>query len=96
LTVTGIIKSLVDIIADYAATAITLLTHFSQGNLGFPTGTPIQSGGGTTPANPPTADSSGDVITGDNTTSLDNHDHDFDYAWTDGPGSDTGTTDPPN
>ncbi len=89
LTVTGVIKSLVDIIADYAVTAISLLTHFHQGNLGFPTGAPIQSGGGTTPSSLPSADSTGEITDGLGTKST-NHDHT--YSWTDGPGS--GTTGP--
>lgn len=74
LTVSGIIKSLVDIIADYAGSAISLLTHFHQGNLGFPTGTPIQSGGGTTPSSLPTADANGEITDGNGTKST-NHKH---------------------
>lgn len=74
LTVSGIIKSLVDIIADHAATAISLLTHFAQGNLGFPTGTPIQSGGGSTPGSLPSADASGEITDGLGTKST-NHTH---------------------
>ncbi|MCP4569751.1 MAG: hypothetical protein GY841_19395 [FCB group bacterium] len=89
LTVTGVIKSLVDIIADYAATAISLLTHFHQGNLGFPTGAPIQSGGGTTPSSLPSADSTGEITDGLGTKST-NHGHP--YTWTDPGGS--GTTGP--
>lgn len=91
LTVSGIIKSLVDIIADYAATAITMLTHYHIGNLGRKTTVGQITGGSAMPSPAPSTDSNGDVISGSG-TSLDNHDHD--YTWTDPAGS--GTTDPPN
>lgn len=64
LTIGGVIKAIGDIIADSAATAISLLTHFSQGNLGFPTGTPLQSGGGSTPSSPPVGESNGSITDG--------------------------------
>lgn len=94
LDVSGDITSEGDIIADVLSTMITLLTHYHQGNLGYPTGTPIQSGGGTAPTTPPTTDSDGDVITGSNagSVSVENHDHDYNYG--NPPGG--GTTDPPN
>ncbi len=59
-----------DVIAD----GISLKTHFHQGNLGFPVGMPIQSGGGTPPSTPPSSNGSGDLITG-NGISLDAHTH---------------------
>lgn len=61
LTVSGIIKSLVDIIADYAAKAISLLSHFHLGNLGYNTGIPVDGAGVPKPANGPTGDSSGNI-----------------------------------
>ncbi len=94
LTVSGLIRGAVDIIADWAVTAIGLLTHFHQGNLGYPTGTPIETGGGTAPTTPPTTDADGDLITGSNAGSVSVENHDHDYTWTDPAGS--GTTDPPN
>ncbi len=89
ITATGDISAEGDVVADSAATAISLLTHFHQGNLGFPTGAPIQSGGGTTPSSLPSADSTGEITDGLGTKST-NHGHS--YSWTDGPGS--GTTGP--
>jgi len=75
LTVTGIIKSLVDIIADYAATAVSMLTHFHLGNLGYNTGTGLSSGGVAKPSNAPTFDDgTGDIIDGNGTKST-NHTH---------------------
>lgn len=68
LTVGGIIKAVGDIIADWMATAISALTHFHKGNLGFPTDVPIQSGGGTTPSNPPSMDGN-DIVDGNGTKS---------------------------
>lgn len=91
LTVSGVIKSLVDIIADYAATAITMLTHYHIGNLGRQTTVGQVTGGSPMPGSAPSTDASGDVISGSG-KSLDNHDHN--YTWTDPAGS--GTTDPPN
>ncbi len=49
-----------DVIAD----GISLKTHFHQGNLGFPTGAPIQAGGGTTPGSLPIADATGEITDG--------------------------------
>jgi phage gp45-like len=63
-----------DVIADSGATVISLKNHFHQGNLGYPTGTPIMSGGGSTPATPPTTNASGDIIDG-STTNLSTHTH---------------------
>ena len=74
MTVVGLIRATLDIIADYLTTAIRLLTHFHQGNLGFPTGAPIQSGGGTTPNDLPSTNSDGDIIDGSN-INLSLHDH---------------------
>jgi len=53
-----------DIIADSAVSAISLLNHYHQGNLGFPTGTPIMSGGGTAPSSLPVAESDGTITDG--------------------------------
>ena len=99
LTVSDLIKGAKDIIADWTATAISLLNHFHQGNLGYPTGKSIMTGGGTTPSTPPATDDSGDLITGaagnsldDLKTEYDSHTHD--YTWTAGGGS--GTTGTPN
>lgn len=62
LTVSGIIKSMVDIIADFSATAIKLLTHFHLGNLGYNTGVPVAGSGTPKPAGSPTGDSSGNLV----------------------------------
>jgi hypothetical protein len=53
-----------DIIADSSVAAISLLNHYHQGNLGFPTGTPIMSGGGSAPASPPVANPDGSITDG--------------------------------
>jgi len=58
LNVTG------DVIADSSGTAISLIDHYHQGNLGFPTGASLMTGGGTTPSTPPSSNSSGDIIDG--------------------------------
>ena len=73
-TNTGDIDAEGDITADYLSSAITLLTHYHQGNLGYPTGTPIQSGGGTTPGTPPTTNAAGDIIDG-SSLNLSTHKH---------------------
>jgi hypothetical protein len=56
--------SQVTVVGDVIADGISLKTHYHQGNLGFPTGGPIQSGGGTTPSSLPTANASGEIIDG--------------------------------
>lgn len=71
LTVSGIIKSLVDIIADYAGTAITMLTHFHLGNLGYNTAVPTAGAGVPKPGNAPTYDS-GDSTVDFKTTGIKN------------------------
>lgn len=63
-----------DVIADSGATMISLKNHYHQGNLGYPTGTSIMTGGGTTPSLPPTTNPGGDLITG-SSISLDAHKH---------------------
>jgi hypothetical protein len=63
-----------DVIADFGVTNISLLNHYHQGNLGYPTGTPIQSGGGTTPSTPPSTNNDGDIIDGGG-TNLSIHTH---------------------
>ena len=68
----------------------SLDNHFHQGNLSFPTGATIMSGGGTAPSQLPSTNASGDLITGSG-TSVDLHTHAYD--WTDPAGS--GETDPP-
>ena len=60
--------------ADVKADGISLKTHFHQGNLGFPTGAPIQAGGGTTPTDLPTADADGRITDGPG-TNLSTHTH---------------------
>ena len=68
LTVSGIIKSAVDIIADFAITAISLLNHFSLGNLGYNTGTPLAGPGVSPPGTPPSV-SGNDLVDGNGTKS---------------------------
>ena len=92
ITAAGDISAVGDVVADSAGLGISLLDHFHSGNLGYPTDKSIMTGGGTAPGTKPTTDASGDIITGDNATSLDDHTHD--YTWTDPAGN--GTTDPPN
>jgi len=92
VTAVGDVTAEGDIVADSAGTAISLLDHFHQGNLGYPTDKPIMAGGGTTPSTKPTTNSNGDIITGVEATSLDNHTHP--YSWTDTAGS--GNTESPN
>ena len=74
LNVTGDIGANGDITADALATAITVLTHFHGGNLGFPTGAAIIAGGGTTPGALPSTNATGDIIDGA-TTNLSTHTH---------------------
>lgn len=65
----------VTVVGDVVADGISLKTHQHLGNLGYNTGPPLPSGGGSAPpTNQPTSDSSGDVISGSG-TSLDNHVH---------------------
>jgi len=66
--------SAVNVIGDVIADGISLKTHFHQGNLGFPVGAPIQSGGGTTPSSLPTANATGEIIDGPG-TNLSTHTH---------------------
>lgn len=58
-----------DVIADALGLAISLINHFHQGNLGFPTPAAIMTGGGTTPSSLPTADASGEITDGPGTKS---------------------------
>lgn len=92
LQVAGKISAAGDIIADYLSTAITMLTHYHLGNLGRNTTVGMVTGGSALPANNPTMDADGDVITGTDLTSLDDHTHP--YTWTDPGGS--GNTGAPN
>jgi hypothetical protein len=102
LTVGGIIKAVGDVIADWMATAISLINHFHPGNLGYNTGAPLPAGGGTAPPSSPpeyddgtqTADLKGMDLTnvGSMTGTVGGHDHN--YTWEDDAGS--GTTGPPN
>jgi hypothetical protein len=82
LTVGAVIKAVGDIIADWMTTAISLLSHFHVGNLGFNTGASLGSGGGTSPpSTPPTTNSNGDIIDGSGTNlSLHGHTQDKDSA----------------
>ena len=59
-----------DVIVD----GISSKFHFHQGNLGFPTGPALASGGGTTPSSLPTASATGEIIDGPG-TNLSIHDH---------------------
>ena len=63
-----------DVIADFGVTNISLLNHYHQGNLGYPTGTAIVAGGGATPTTPPSTNDDGDIIDG-STTNLSTHTH---------------------
>lgn len=75
LTVSGIIKSLVDIIADYAGAAISALLHFHLANLGVNSGAALPVGGGTPPpGTPASTNGSGDIIDGSG-TNLSTHNH---------------------
>jgi len=60
--------------ADVLAAAISLINHFHQGNLGFPTGSSLAAGGGTAPGSLPTASASGEITDGLGTKST-NHVH---------------------
>lgn len=73
LTVSGIIKSLVDIIADYAGAAISAIMHFHKGDLQFPTGPAIMTGGGTAPSSLPTAETDGSITDGNGRNTTDHH-----------------------
>lgn len=86
LTVSGIIRSVVDIIAEYMGKAITMLTHYHFGNLGRNTSVGEVSGGTGLPSNSPTMNSNGEIIDGNGTNSTQ---HGHPYTWTDGPGSGT-------
>lgn len=86
LTVSGVIRSAVDIIADYMGRAIAMLTHYHFGNLGRNTSIAEVSGGTDLPANAPTMNGSGEIIDGNGTNSTA---HGHPYTWTDGPGSGT-------
>lgn len=59
-----------DVIAD----GISLKTHFHEGNLGFPTGIALDSGGGTTPSSLPSTNDAGDIIDG-SSKNLSTHTH---------------------
>jgi hypothetical protein len=74
ITTLSAVNVIGDVIADFGATNISLLNHYHQGNLGYPTGTAIVTGGGTTPSTPPTTNASGDIIDG-SSTNLSAHTH---------------------
>ncbi len=86
LTVSGLIRSAVDIIADYMGRAIAMLTHYHFGNLGRNTSIGEVSGGTGLPTNAPTMNADGEIIDGNGTNSTE---HGHPYTWTDGPGSGT-------
>ena len=66
--------SSVNVIGDVIADGISLKDHYHQGNLGFPTGASIMTGGGTTPGSLPSTNSGGDIIDG-GSTNLSTHTH---------------------
>ena len=64
LSVTGEVSATGDIVADLSILGISLIDHYHQGNLGYPTGTSIMTGGGSVPSTPPSTNASGDLIDG--------------------------------
>jgi phage gp45-like len=74
VNITGNLNVTGDVVADSAITGISLINHYHQGNLGYPTGTSLMTGGGATPGTPPTTNSSGDIIDGGG-TNLSTHTH---------------------
>jgi hypothetical protein len=74
VNLTGNLNVTGDVVADSAVTGISLINHYHQGNLGFPTGTSLMTGGGTTPSSLPSTNSGGDIIDG-GSTNLSTHTH---------------------
>lgn len=102
LTVGAVIKAVGDIIADWMATAVSMLTHFHLGNLGYNTDTGLSAGGTAAPSTPPsyddvtqTADLKGMDLknVGSMSGTVGNHTHDIQNVQA---GTSTVTSDGPN